>query len=117
MMIKQLLLAATVAASLSPFAFGPASARTTTADGHYEWQPARQQGPRAPLQAPVRIWVPDRAANNVAMNGQYELRTVVQPGPRAVSPAVRRVWVPDPVSADGQSVAITPGANSPVPIG
>lgn len=29
--------------------------------GHYEWRSAPQMGPRAPFQAPRRVWVPDQA--------------------------------------------------------
>jgi len=117
MMIKQLLLAATVAASLSPFALSPASARPVAADGHYEWQTARQQGPRTPLQAPVRVSIPAGATANVAMNGHFERRTVVRPGPRALPSVAQRVWVADPASADQQSAALTRHANPPAPIG
>jgi hypothetical protein len=54
--------AAIVAASISAFTIAPAFARgdaASQAQGHYEWQRAPQSGPRAPLQAPRRVWIPD----------------------------------------------------------
>ena len=54
--------AAIVAASISAFTVAPAFAlgdAASPAQGHYEWQRAPQSGPRAPLQAPRRVWVPD----------------------------------------------------------
>ncbi len=56
------IVAAIVAASISAFTIAPAFAQgdaTSTAQGHYEWRQALQSGPRAPLQAPQRVWVPD----------------------------------------------------------
>lgn len=56
------IVAAIVAASISAFTIAPAFAQGDAAgpaQGHYEWQRAPQSGPRAPLQAPRRIWVPD----------------------------------------------------------
>ena len=102
MMIKQLLLAATVAAGLSPFAFGPASAQPTIAGGHYEWRPARQYGPRTSLQAPIRVWIPYRTVAKVAIDGHGKAGTIVQP---------------DPVFAGGQDAAMGPYPSSPLPIG
>jgi hypothetical protein len=60
--MKTFKIAATiVAASISAFTIAPAFARDAAnpAQGHYEWQRAPQSGPRAPLQAPRRVWVPD----------------------------------------------------------
>lgn len=55
--------AATIAVALSTLAItAPAFAQgaaSSQAQGHYEWQRAPQYGPRAPLQAPRRVWVPD----------------------------------------------------------
>lgn len=54
--------AAVVAASISAFTIAPAFAQgaaASPAQGHYEWQRAPQSGPRVPLQAPRRVWVPD----------------------------------------------------------
>lgn len=54
--------AAVIAASISAFTIAPAFAQSDAsgqAQGHYEWQRAPQYGPRAPLQAPRRIWVPE----------------------------------------------------------
>ncbi|WP_223262987.1 hypothetical protein [Sphingobium sp. SCG-1] len=54
--------AAIIAASLSMFTFAPAFAQSdasAAAQGHYEWRQAPQYGPRAPLQAARRVWVPD----------------------------------------------------------
>jgi hypothetical protein len=56
------IVAAVIAASISAFTIAPAFAQSTAssqAQGHYEWQRAPQSGPRAPLQAPRRVWVPD----------------------------------------------------------
>ncbi len=54
--------AAVIAASISAFTIAPAFAQgaaSSPAQGHYEWQRAPQSGPRAPLQAPRRVWVPE----------------------------------------------------------
>ena len=54
--------AAVIAASISAFSIAPAFAQgdaSRQAQGHYEWQRAAQYGPRAPLQAPRRVWVSD----------------------------------------------------------
>jgi hypothetical protein len=54
--------AAVIAASISAFTIAPAFAQgdaVTSAQGHYEWRRAPQSGPRAPLQAPRRVWIPD----------------------------------------------------------
>lgn len=43
----------------------PAFAQNTTAPaeaGHWEWRSQPSHGPRAPLRAPVRFWVPANAA-------------------------------------------------------
>jgi hypothetical protein len=54
--------AALVAASTSAFTIAPAFAQGHPAgQGHYEWRQAAQYGPRAPLQAPKRVWVSDGA--------------------------------------------------------
>lgn len=56
--------AAVITASISAFTVAPAFAQgdaSNPAQGHYEWQRAQQSGPRAPLQAPRRVWVPDTA--------------------------------------------------------
>lgn len=51
--------AAIIAASISAFSIAPAFAQGDATQGHYEWRQAPQYGPRAPLQAPRRVWVPD----------------------------------------------------------
>ena len=54
--------AAVIAASISALAIAPAFAEGDAADpaqGHYEWQRAPQSGPRAPLQAPRHVWIPN----------------------------------------------------------
>jgi len=54
--------AAIVAAFISAFTIAPAFAYSDAvgpAQGHYEWQRAPQSGPRAPLQPPRRVWVPN----------------------------------------------------------
>jgi len=54
--------AAIVAASIFEFTIAPAFAQGDAASpvqGHYEWQQAPQSGPRAPLQAPRRVSIPD----------------------------------------------------------
>jgi hypothetical protein len=54
--------AAIIAASASAFAFAPAFAQDgASGAGHYEWRTVPQYGPRAPLQARKRVWVPDNA--------------------------------------------------------
>ena len=60
--MKTFKIAASIAASLSILPVVPAFAQgeaPSSAQGHYEWQQAPQRGPRAPLQAPTRRWVPD----------------------------------------------------------
>ena len=57
--MKMLVLAvATIAATVSPAV--AASAPATSPQGHYEWSVPHQFGPRAPLEASRRIWIPDR---------------------------------------------------------
>lgn len=51
--------AAIIAAAISAFTIAPAVAQGDASQGHYEWQQAPQYGPRAPLQAPKRVWVSD----------------------------------------------------------
>lgn len=55
--------AAIVAASASAFTFAPAFAQNSAPDarpgGHYEWRQMPQFGPKAPMTAPRRVWVPD----------------------------------------------------------
>jgi hypothetical protein len=52
-----------IAVTASAFAIAPASAQgsASSGQGHYEWRSAPQYGPRAPLQAPRRVWVSDAA--------------------------------------------------------
>lgn len=48
----------------------PGFAQDTTTSpqtGHWEWRSQPSYGPRAPLRAPVRVWVP---ANAAAASGQ-----------------------------------------------
>ncbi|WP_454885859.1 hypothetical protein [Sphingomonas oryzagri] len=53
--MKMLVLAAvTIAAAVSPAVAAP----PTSPQGHYEWSVPHQFGPRAPLEASRRIWVP-----------------------------------------------------------
>lgn len=35
-------------------------AQYASGDGHWAWRPAPSYGPRAPVRAPVRIWVPNK---------------------------------------------------------
>lgn len=74
---------------------------------HYEWRPARQNGPRDPLKAPVRVWiydgpidqaqpsVPKSAADVLSPAGHFVWKTVPQWGPRLPLRAPIRVWVSD----------------------
>ncbi|QGP81428.1 hypothetical protein [Sphingobium sp. CAP-1] len=112
-MSKYFTTAATIAATTSILAAVAAIFATPTAAmaadlpnavGHYEWHAAPQQGPRAPLQPPVRVWVDasgkrsaGMAAPAMAANGpgHYEWRTVPQYGPRATLRAPMRTWVSD----------------------
>ena len=54
-------LAATFTASVPAIAQVMAPAGSA---GHYEWRAQPQHGPRAPLLAPVRVWVPANAAED-----------------------------------------------------
>ena len=55
------------AAALAVLALGAASTAAFAADssarpgGHYEWRQVPQFGPKAPMAAPRRVWVPDTA--------------------------------------------------------
>ena len=55
------------AAALAVLALGAASTVAFAADsgarpgGHYEWRQVPQFGPKAPMTAPRRVWVPDMA--------------------------------------------------------
>ena len=55
------------AAALAVLALGAASTVAFAADsgarpgGHYEWRQVPQFGPKAPMAAPRRVWVPDTA--------------------------------------------------------
>ncbi len=82
------------------------SARQGASSGHYEWRPAPQFGPRAPLRAPVHIWVSDRPGNpeeaeggpycdlaNMGKPAHHEWRAPPQYGPRAPLRPPERVWV------------------------
>lgn len=54
------IVAALAVSSFSALTIASAFARgDSVAIGHYEWQPAPQHGPRAPLQGAMRRWVPD----------------------------------------------------------
>lgn len=52
------LLGVALAAPATAFAGQPDHSQQS---GHYEWKSVPQYGPRAPLQAPKRVWVPDTA--------------------------------------------------------
>lgn len=57
--MKTISIFAALAASFATFA--PAFAEDVApaaSAGHYEWRTQPQYGPRAPLRAPVRVWVP-----------------------------------------------------------
>lgn len=54
--------AAAVATSVPAFA---QDAGSPPSAGHYEWRAPPQFGPRAPLRAPVRVWVPASADQSV----------------------------------------------------
>jgi len=58
--------AAAIAAALTAFAStSPAFAADTapaSPTGHYEWRGQSSFGPRAPLRAPIRVWVGDGGA-------------------------------------------------------
>jgi hypothetical protein len=53
--------AAIIAAAASAFTIAPAFAQgdAPSHQGHYEWRSTPQYGPRAPLAAQRRVWVPD----------------------------------------------------------
>lgn len=58
------LAAATITAATAMFA-SPAFAQdshSAPSQGHYEWRSSPQLGPRAPLRAPMRVWVPSQVA-------------------------------------------------------
>jgi hypothetical protein len=65
-----MLAAAAVAVSFAGAAF--ASSPTDNAAGHYEWRSAQQQGPRAPLAAPQRVWAANRMARTDRPSGHSE---------------------------------------------
>jgi hypothetical protein len=54
-------------AALAVLALGAVSTAAFATDsdarpgGHYEWHQVPQHGPKAPLTAPQRVWVPDTA--------------------------------------------------------
>ncbi len=52
---------AALAAALSFSAPAWAGDQTNAPQGHWEWRSAPQFGPKAPLTAPRRVWVPDTA--------------------------------------------------------
>ncbi|MES2290916.1 MAG: hypothetical protein V4530_14370 [Pseudomonadota bacterium] len=95
--------AAIVAATVSALTFSPAFAQasaTSSSQGHYEWRAAPQFGPRAPLQAPKRVWISSDAqvaqSETAHTAGHYEWRTVAQnTGPRSPLLTSKRVWVAD----------------------
>lgn len=61
--MKTFTVLAALAAALTMSA--PAFAQDTTPPpetGHWEWRSQPSYGPRAPLRAPVRVWVPANAA-------------------------------------------------------
>jgi hypothetical protein len=58
--MKMLVLAAATMAAVASPAFAGID-QTASSQGHYEWSAPHQFGPRAPLQASRRIWVPDRS--------------------------------------------------------
>jgi hypothetical protein len=105
-----LAVAVSIAVAITSFASTAAmAAQPADANGHYEWRPAPQNGPRIPLQAPVRVWVDasrdqqmeaHRATPDVIAHaqdrsaGRYEWYTPRQVGPRAPIQAPTRIWVP-----------------------
>ena len=56
-MIKKMLLAAMMAASVTAPAWADVMHNST--QGHYEWRSVPQYGPRATGPARVRVWVPE----------------------------------------------------------
>jgi hypothetical protein len=82
--------------------------------GHYEWRRAPTYGPRAPLVAPRRVWVPD--TEQMAMSGgHYEWRSGPSFGPKSPFPVRRRVWVPDHAEAGDRAagdMACAPAASA-----
>lgn len=63
-MMKTFTVLAALAAVLTMSA--PASAQNTPVPaetGHWEWRTRPSYGPRAPLRAPVRVWIPAEAAS------------------------------------------------------
>jgi hypothetical protein len=53
--------AALGAALIASAAAYAADAPQKSGSGHYEWRQVPQFGPKAPLTAPQRVWVPDNA--------------------------------------------------------
>ncbi|OAH44686.1 hypothetical protein AX777_20675 [Sphingobium yanoikuyae] len=102
-----------IAAAVAAFSFVNAAyaapSSTDGSAGHYEWQQSPAYGPRAPLSAPKRVWVP--ADKQMAMaGGHYEWRPAPSFGPRSPVTASRRVWVAD----DSQVAGGASGAMSTV---
>lgn len=61
--MKTFTILATLAAVFTVSAPAFAQNTTTPAEtGHWEWRSQPSYGPRAPLRAPVRVWVPANAA-------------------------------------------------------
>lgn len=63
--MKIVTVTAVLAAMLASPAFAQATP-STAAMGHYQWQvsPEQQAGPRAPLLAPVKVWVGPEMASH-----------------------------------------------------
>lgn len=81
--MKMLVLAAaTIAVAVSPAL--AASAPSTSPQGHYEWSVPHQFGPRAPLEASRRIWVPGKtqiaSCDCAMMNTDARGRMASMPG-------------------------------------
>lgn len=61
--MKTTLVLAAVAATLTLAGNALAQTPDQSTGGHWEWHAPRQVGPRAPVQAPQRVRVPDEVAN------------------------------------------------------
>lgn len=118
--MKTFRVVAAIAAVLSFAGVAHASSASTDATGgHYEWRLSPTYGPRAPLAAPQRVWVPE--VEKTAMftpGGHYEWQSGVNFGPRASFAAPRRVWVPDHAQARnggvGTQSAMKPASSASV---
>jgi len=57
--VRAAAIAATLALSATASAAFAADAQSAPSTGHFEWRSQPSYGPRAPIRAPMRVWVSD----------------------------------------------------------